>query len=277
MLRLVILTVLTLFAFACNSLLARAALGHSQIDAAGFTLLRIGSGAIFLLLLVLFQGRKPAGSWLGGLWLSVYALTFSAAYLMLETGIGALLLFGAVQITMIAIGLKRGEVTPLLSYVGVVIAFFGLMLLVQAGFGQNLSLLGVGLMLLAGVAWGAYTLHRNDIVDPTAVTAGNFLCALPIVCIVALPFLDVNKITPSGVGLAVTSGALTSGLGYVLWSRISPLLGTVRAAALQLTVPLIAACCGLILLAEPITLRFGISAGLIIGGISLTLMKYKRA
>jgi len=279
-LRLVALTALTLIAFAANSLLARAALVGGAIDAASFTLIRIASGALALRLLVAWRSRAlrgpVGGCWAGGIWLATYAVAFSFAYLQLDAGLGTLLLFGAVQVTIIGYGIARGERPGLRDVLGALIAFGGLVVLVRPGLTAP-PVLAAMLMALAGIAWGASSIIGRGDSTPILSTAGNFLRALPVVLLAALPTFTVAVLSPTGVALAVISGALTSGLGYVAWYSVLPSLNAARASVLQLTVPLIAAAGGVILLGEVITQRAVTAAVLILGGVALTLVRARAA
>ncbi len=285
MLRLILLTALTLVAFACNSLLARAALspGHNgaAIDAASFTVIRIAAGTLMLWVIVAVRRRSLAGpiggSWTGGIWLATYAAAFSFAYLMLDAGLGALLLFAAVQVTMIGYGVVRGERPTSLAWAGALVAFAGLVVLVRPGLSAP-PVAGSALMALAGVAWGAYSTVggaaiARGIASPIEATAGNFIRALPIVLLAAAPWYANAMISLPGVVLAVVSGAVTSGLGYVAWYAVLPSLTAARASVLQLTVPLIAAGGGVLMLGEQISLRFALAAVMILGGVALTLLR----
>lgn len=269
-------TALALLAFAGNSLLCRMALGAGDIDPAGFTAIRLVSGAVALLLIVAVSGPRdptaPAGDWVSGAMLFLYAAAFSFAYVSLSTGTGALILFGAVQVTMIAAALALGERPHALEATGLVIALLGLVLLTAPGL-EAPSPLGSVLMAVAGVAWGAYTLRGRGVGNPTLVTRGNFLRALPLVTLVLVVGWSQLHVTPRGATLAAASGALTSGAGYALWYTALRGLTTTRAAILQLAVPVLAAVGGLIVLAEPVTPRLVLSAGLILGGVGLSLVR----
>lgn len=276
--RVVVLTLLAMLAFAGNSLLCRAALGAARIDAASFTSIRLISGALVLWLLV----RARAGARTGGgngwsaLALFVYAAGFSFAYRELSAATGALLLFGAVQATMIGRGLARGERLRAMQWFGVSIAMVGLVTLLLPGLSAP-SPLAAGLMLSAGVAWGVYSLRGSGAGDALRVTAGNFLRAVPITLVLSLAMLGHWQATPFGIGLAVASGALTSGLGYAIWYAALPALKATQAATVQLSVPLIAALGGVWLLHEPLSLRLWIAAFAIIGGIALVILPRRPA
>lgn len=280
--RLVILTSLTMIAFAGNSVLCRMALEHTRIDAASFTTIRLASGALMLWLIVSLRRRSDAGSgnWLSALALFVYAAGFSFAYVSLPAGTGALLLFGAVQATMIGYGLWSGERLFKLQVLGLVLALGGLVGLLLPGISAP-PLYGSVLMLGAGVAWGVYSLRGRGAGDPTLVTTGNFLRAVPISVVLSLLMLsgtffnaagfDAAGLDVAGFWYAVASGALASGVGYALWYTALPALKTTSAATLQLSVPVLAALGGVAFLGEPITLRLALASVAILGGIALVI------
>jgi drug/metabolite transporter (DMT)-like permease len=271
--RTLLLTGVAMLAFAANSLLCRAALGDGQIDAASFTLVRIVAGALTLVLIALPGWRKtarPPSDWRSVGMLFVYMVFFSYAYLTLSAGTGALLLFGAVQLTMFAAAIRSGEHFPTLSLVGLLLAIGGLVYLVAPGVTAP-DPLGALLMVIAGFAWGAYSLLGRHAGDPLGATANNFLFSIPLALLVSFMFLESVHITPLGAGLAVASGALASGLGYVIWFAALRGLTASRAATVQLSVPVIAAIGGVMLLAEPFTFRLALASVVILGGISLVL------
>ena len=267
-----LLTGLAMAAFAANSLLCRLALKQTRIDAASFTLMRIFSGALVLCLIaVLSQADwKRAGNWTSALALFVYAAAFSFAYLTLPAGTGALLLFGAVQATMITWGWRKGERLGPLQLTGLALALIGLVLLVLPGISAP-PLSGSILMLAAGVAWGAYSLRGKSETHPANATTGNFLRALPFAIALSLALLPAMRLDSLGIAYVATSGAVTSGLGYVIWYRALPGLKAASAATVQLSVPVLAAAGGILLLGESFTLRFLLSAIVILGGIALVL------
>jgi len=276
--RILLLTCLAMLAFAGNSLLCRLALRETDIDAASFTAIRLLAGALTLwLLLRLRQARQPiAGNWPGALALFTYASTFSFAYLQLDTGIGALLLFGAVQLSMLLWGLLRGERLGLGASLGTALATAGLLALLLPGASAP-PLLAALLMLLAGVAWGAYSLLGRGEGDPLAVTAGNFLRAAPLAVLLALVLLSQLNWDGPGLFYAVLSGALTSGVGYAIWYSALPGLRASQAATVQLSVPILAALGGSLLLNEALSLRLILSAMAVLGGIALVLGSRQRA
>ncbi len=274
--RLVLLVVLVMVAFAANSVLNRMALAGGGIGPADFACLRLGSGAVALALLVWARGRTlPLASRrrrLGVPALAVYMLGFSFAYLTLNAGIGALILFGTVQITMFAGALAAGERVAPRRWLGAGLAFAGLaFLLWPVGAGAP-QLIGAALMALAGAGWGLYSLAGRGAVDPQAETAANFLLAVPVALAVWMLRPDPAPPELSGVALAVFSGVVTSGLGYALWYAVLPRIAASAAAVAQLTVPLIASAGGFALLGEVPGLRFAGSAVLVLGGVGLSLL-----
>lgn len=274
--RAALLTAAALTGFAANSLLCRMALGPGLIDAASFTGIRIVAGALALLALV---GRsagsgawRGAGSWGSALALFCYAAAFSYSYLRIGAGAGALLLFGAVQATMLAAGLRAGERLRVRGAAGLALALSGLVVLVRPGLTAP-DPLGAALMVLAGVAWGVYSLRgRKAAARPIAETAGNFARSLPFAAAFSLPTLASAHASPAGVALAAASGALASGLGYTLWYAALPSLGAVRASIVQLCVPVLTAAGASALLGEPITLRLLGASLMILGGVTLSLL-----
>ena len=274
------LTTLSMLAFAGNSLLCRLALQQSQLDAGSFTAIRLVSGALVLWLVARkFRGdQNGAGNWPSALALFVYAAAFSFAYVRLPTATGALLLFGAVQATMISYGLWKGERLRALQRVGLALALSGLLGLLLPGLSAP-PLGGSVLMLGAGVAWGVYSLRGKGAGDPTRVTAGNFLRAAPIAIALSLLMLGWQRVTldAAGIGYALASGALTSGLGYALWYTVLPTLKATTAATVQLSVPVLAALGGIVFLGEAVTLRLGLASLAILGGIALVVLQKRAA
>ena len=273
--RTLLLTALAMLAFAGNSLLCRAALRDSQIDPASFTALRLFAGALVLWLLLYTRKRAATvpGNWAGALSLFIYAAAFSYAYLHLDAGAGALLLFGAVQLSMIAWGLLRGERLHRLQVVGLVLTAAGLVALLLPGTSTP-SLSASCLMVLAGIAWGTYSLLGKGTPDPLAATAGNFIRTLPIVAVLCLVALGSLEWDSAGVVYALLSGGLTSGIGYAIWYAAMPGLAAIQAASVQLSVPLLTALAGSVLLGESLTGRLMLAGVAILGGIALVL-RYK--
>ncbi len=272
--RIAALVLLALSGFAANSLLCRAALAAGGIDPASFTVVRIVSGALTLWLLVRLRdgAAAGAGSWPSALALFAYAAAFSFAYISLPTGTGALLLFGAVQLTMIGVGLLRGERLGALQWSGLLLAFGGLAWLLWPGVAAP-SWIGSVLMLGAGVAWGLYSLRGRREGDPLQVTAGNFLRSVPLALLLCLPWLGALRADGFGMALAIASGALASGIGYALWYAALPALRATTAASLQLAVPVIAAIAGVLLLAEPLGARLVLSSLAVLGGIAMVIRR----
>lgn len=276
--RLAVLTSLAMIAFAGNSLLCRAALKHTSIDAASFTTIRLIAGALVLWLIVrISRGtRIGRGNWLSALALFAYATGFSFAYVNLPAATGALLLFGAVQATMIGHGIWAGEHLKRLQLVGLVLALAGLVGLLLPGLSAP-PVFGSLLMLGAGVAWGIYSLRGRGAGDPTQVTAGNFLRAVPIAAALSLGMVERTSLDSTGFCYAVASGALASGIGYAVWYTVLPALKAAKAATVQLSVPVIAALGGIVFLGEPLTLRLALSSAAILGGIALVILEKQHA
>jgi len=273
---LILLTTLTMFAFAANSVLCRLALRHTQIDAASFTAVRLASAALVLWLIVTLRGAKaPAGgSWPSALALFTYAAAFSFAYIGLPAGIGALILFGAVQATMVGVGLWRGERLSLFQAGGMAIAIAGLVALVlPQGAVAPPPLGSAALMLAAGAAWGVYSLRGRTAQDPTTATQGNFARTLPMVALLVVVALPALRPDPAGLALAVASGSVASALGYIVWYTVTVHLRAAQAATVQLSVPLIATAAGVLLLGESMSLLQLMAGAAIIGGIWLSLLK----
>jgi drug/metabolite transporter (DMT)-like permease len=275
-LRVALLTLVTMLAFAGNSVLCRMALKHTTIDAATFTAIRLVSGAVVLWLIVRFAraGRTGAGNWWSALALFVYAAGFSLAYVSLSAATGALLLFGSVQATMIGRGIWQGERLARLQWLGLVLALTGLVGLMLPGLAAP-PLLGAALMVLAGAAWGVYSLRGKGAGDPTLVTAGNFWRAAVLALVLSVVMQASALLSASwdaeGLAYAVASGAVTSGLGYALWYSVLPALKATQAATIQLSVPVIAALGGVALLGEVMTEQFVLASVATLGGIALVI------
>ncbi|WP_372400057.1 DMT family transporter [Azospirillum sp. HJ39] len=292
--RAALLTLLAMLAFAANSILCRLALTQTAIDPASFTLVRIASGAASLWLIARAtghgptgegkrgRGRRGGGSWIGAAALLAYAAAFSFAYLTMTAGTGALLLFGAVQATMILAGLYRGERLSPMQWGGLGLALGGLGLLLAPGLSPP-DPLGALLMVAAGVAWGVYSLLGRSSRDPIATTAGNFLRAAPMAAVVALLSSAFGAVSGGGArwdagGLVygLLSGALASGVGYAIWYAALPALTAARAASVQLSVPVITAIAALLALGERITPPLAIASAAVLGGIALVIAGKRR-
>ena len=267
------LTLLAMIAFAGNSLLCRLALKQTSIDAASFTSIRIISGALTLWLIMRMRvgSHSIAGSWPSALALFVYAAGFSYAYISLPTATGALLLFGAVQATMIGYGLWSGERLGMRQSAGLICAFSGLAGLLLPGLSAP-PLTGSVLMLGAGVAWGVYSLRGKGAGDPISVTTGNFLRAMPMAAVLSVVTIPWASLDSAGFWYAIFSGALASGVGYATWYTALHGLKATSAATVQLSVPVIAAAGAIILLNEAITVRLLFASAAILGGIALVIV-----
>lgn len=275
--RTAVLTALALVAFAGNSILCRLALGAHLIDPAGFTAVRLGSGALALCLLIALRtGGLPriGGQWGSAAALFAYAAAFSLAYITLSAGTGALILFGAVQLTMILAGLLAGERPRPAEWLGLALALGGLIVLVRPGLAAP-SPAGSALMATAGVAWGVYSLRGRGSTEPLRNTAGNFLRTLPLALLLLLAAGRGATWEPRGVLLAAASGALASGLGYAIWYAALPALTATRAALVQLLVPVLAAAGGVALLGEAIPLRLPVAAAMVLGGVALAVTSHR--
>ncbi|MCB1218046.1 DMT family transporter [bacterium] len=280
--RTLILTTLAMLAFAGNSLICRLALSSGSIDPGSFTAIRIISGAAMLALILYVHRMKVEGNSLSALPLVIYAVCFSFAYLQLTAATGALLLFAAVQVTMITHGLLHGERLRGQRLLGFLLAAAGMIYLLLPGLSQP-PLLSSLLMLTAGIAWGVYSLRGRGVANPLAATAGSFIyVAFPafvwlLLQDFATPGHGSASISIQGFGWAVLSGALASGIGYLLWYAALRSLASVTAAAVQLSVPPIAALGGVLLLGEVLTARLAISSAVILGGIALVVVQRKAA
>ncbi len=271
---LILATLVTMIAFAANSLLCRMALKETGIDAASFTTLRLLAGAAMLWLLMRVQRQAPLqhGSWRSALALFLYAATLSYAYRTINTGAGALMLFGAVQATMLIAGFRAGERLRGWQTVGFVAAVSGLLVLVLPGV-EAPALGDAVLMLASGVAWGVYSLWGRGQPHPAAATAGNFLRAVPFTLLLSLLALPWMQLDTRGIAYAVLSGAVTSALGYVLWYRVLQHMRAMTASTVQLSAPVLAALGGIAFLDEALTRDLLIASVLIIGGIWLVLQR----
>ncbi|WP_245243041.1 DMT family transporter [Pararhodobacter sp. SW119] len=274
-LKIALLTAAAMVAFAANSILNRLALAGGHIDAVTYTGMRLLSGAVILALILSLRGRAPRRDRLGGslggaLALLAYAIAFSLAYLELAAGTGALILFASVQIAMLGWALRRGERPGAFEWLGFLVAGAFLLALLLPG-ATAPDPLGAALMVLAGIAWAAYSLIGRGSAAPLVDTAGNFIRCLPLALLFLLPGLILQTASPAGWGYAIASGALASGLGYAIWYSVLPALTRISAAFVQLSVPAIAAAGGVVFIAEPLTLRLTVCAVGILGGVALAL------
>ncbi len=271
------LTPIALIAFAANSVLARAALGSGGIDAISFSTIRFLSGAIALLVVAAlapppFSGRRVAGSWTSAAILVLYAIPFSLAYNSVTAGTGALLLFGSVQTTMLGAAWAAGERLGPVQWSGLGLALAGLIGLAAPGLSAP-PLGGAALMTLAGIMWGLYSLRGRRLPDPLAQTTGNFLRVMPMAGVVSLLWAGDIRISAGTVALAIASGALASGLGYIAWYGALQHLSATRASIVQLAVPVLAALGGILFLGESISVRLIMCGAIVIGGVSLALRR----
>lgn len=262
-------------AFSANSMICRLALGETAIDAASFSIIRLVSGAATLLLITAAIKKRSSwgtrGNWVSATMLFLYAITFSFAYVSLSAGVGALILFGAVQATMILAALRSGERPHLVQWMGFLVALAGLICLMFPGLTKP-SPTGSALMAIAGISWGIYSLRGRGSLDPLVDTTNNFVRSLPFVLGASLITLRGIHISGEGVLLALVSGALASGVGYVVWYTALRGLTATRAAIVQLSVPVLAAAGGVIFLSERISMRFLLSAMLVLGGNGLAVV-----
>lgn len=267
--RLVLATALTMIAFAANSILTRMAIEGQHIDPSGFALVRVASGALVLGMLITLRGgglpllrrkRLP-----GAFALAAYMIGFSLAYKTLDAGLGALILFGVVQITMFTYGAIKGAAPSRRQFTGAMVAFSGLLVALWPGSGGHSDLMGALLMVMAGLGWAAYTIIGRGSVDPLAATSANFLLCIPILLVF---FVSSDLFfSPTGLALGILCGGLTSGLGYALWYSVLPKLDAATAAILQLSVPVLAIVGGAMLLREPVGLFLVVATILVLGGI----------
>ena len=268
--KLILLTVVAILAFAGNSLLCRFALANTSLDAASFTSIRICSGALMLFLLsfTMKHSWSVGGNWWSALALFGYAAGFSFAYVKLSAATGALLMYGAIQCTMIVWGLLKGERINLLQAMGMLVAVAGLIGLLLPGLSAP-PILSAAIMLGAGISWGIYSLRGRGARNARHETTGNFIRAVPFALLISALSLKSTELNLAGVGYAIASGALTSGLGYVIWYAALPALTATSAATIQLTVPVLVAVGGLVFIGEPITLRVALTSVAILGGVAV--------
>jgi len=279
-LRLFALTLSAMLAFAGNSLLCRLALKQTAIDPTTFVVIRVVSGALMLWLVLALrqQSERLEGSWAGALALLAYALAFSFAYTHIPAGTGALLLFGAIQISMILYGLAIGERLAPLQCVGMALAIAGLVALMLPGTDAPPVFYGF-LMILSGVAWSIYSLLGRGARNPVAATAGNFIRAAPVALALLLAQFVMShvRLDAAGAAYAVASGAVTSGLGYILWYAALKRLNVTRSATVQLSVPVLAALGGTLFLDEPLTVLLVAASALVLAGVSLVILNKRVA
>ena len=277
--RTLLLTAVAMLAFAGNSIFCRLALVDGGIDPATFTLVRLVSGSAMLTFIVAMTRPRPwgvAGSWRSALALAVYATAFSFAYLHLQAGTGAFLLFAAVQVTMVLSGYATGNRLAPLQWLGLVVALAGLAALVSPGKSAP-DPESAALMIVAGIAWGAYSLLGRGAHDALLATTGNFLRGQVLTAILLIPMLVYGiDVTPQGLLFAVLSGALASGAGYAIWYAALPGLAPAEGASVQLSVPVLTAMIGALALAEPLTLRLTLSSPVILSGILLVIFMQNR-
>jgi drug/metabolite transporter (DMT)-like permease len=270
-----LLTLLALLAFAANSLLCRLALRNGAIDPASFTGIRLISGAVMLVVVGAGMAARTGttgktGGWYGAVMLFLYAAGFSLAYVSLSAGTGALILFGAVQVTMLVSAIRSGERLGAAQWAGMAVAVAGLIYLVLPGLAAP-PLAGAALMATAGIAWGLYSVNGRGAVDPLGQTRRNFVLTIPMALLLLAAWLPKLSATREGILLAVVSGAITSGLGYVVWYRALRGLSGVSASLVQLSTPVLAALGGIILLSEPASSRLFVASVLVLGGIAFAV------
>lgn len=275
--QLFLLVALTMCAFAANSVLTRVGVASFGMDPIAFAVLRVAAGAVTLAALVMVRGGAPFAGimkrWRGALALAVYMFGFSFAYLTLGAGLGALILFGALQVMMFGWAVYRGQDVPAMRWFGAICAVVGLGVLLWPTDGFSVPIVGTVSMIAATAGWAAYTILGQGARDPLAASAGNFLLCLPLVSLALLGGTD-GAFTGGGIVAAVVAGAVTSGLGYALWYRVLPLLPTTTAAVAQLSVPVIAVMAGVVFLAEPLSLRMVIAGALVLGGIAAANVRW---
>lgn len=278
--RLIAYIAISMLAFAANSIFCRIALIQDQIDPESFTIVRLLSGGLLLWCVLKFGSspRPVRGSWRGCLSLFLYAYAFSIAYVSLGAGVGALILFGAVQVTMFAYGWMRGEQVGSRGVVGMLLAFMGLVALLLPG-GDAPDVGSALVMVVSGVAWGVYSLLGKGAADPLAETAGNFVRTLPVAALLAAYAIwrEEAFITGPGLAYALASGALASGLGYAIWYQVVKYLAAYQAATLQLTVPVMASLGGVMLLGEHLTIRLVVISLVVLGGVAIAILPSGKA
>jgi len=279
--QILLLTSVAMVAFAGNSLLCRFALAQSGLDPASFTTIRLVAGALMLGIIVAIgrrssapDGLRSSGSWLSGFALFAYAARFSFAYVSLTAATGALVLFGAVQISMVGYAISQGGRLGAVKIAGLLLALAGLTCLLWPGLSAPPPVASL-LMLIAGLAWGVYTLRGRGAKDPLRTTAVNFLMSIPFTLVLSVVMVNKVHVSETGIWFAIASGALTSGVGYAIWYWVLPFLKATNASIVQLSVPVIAVFGGAVLLKEPVTLRLFITSIVILGGIALVTVEAK--
>jgi drug/metabolite transporter (DMT)-like permease len=272
------LTAAAMVAFAANSVLCRLALGAGLIDAASFATVRTVAGAVILGVLLVLRPRERTArpNWKSVVTLYLYMVFFSFAYLSLSAGTGALVLFGAVQLTMFIVALRSGEYFSKISWVGLLLAIAGLVYLVSPGVTAP-DPFGAALMAVAGVSWGFYSLVGRSASDPVEATAHNFIYSVPLVVATSVVFIGRFEVSAGGIAYAIGSGAIASGIGYVIWYAALRRLRATSAATVQLSVPVIAAIGGALLMSEAVTARLVIASIATLGGVALVLLQRSRA
>jgi drug/metabolite transporter (DMT)-like permease len=279
-LRIILITLLSLLAFAANSLITRFALQETSIDETSFIMLRVVSGALFLWLYLRFKKNNKAGTWLAAFSLFIYAVSFTYGYRLIAAGTGALLLFGAVQVTMTIAGYREGERLNVIQIAGFILAIIGLVILMLPGI-RSPSIIGALLMCISGVTWDIYTLQGRGATNPAATTAGNFIKATPMAIllwlIVYLSTKDIINLVSDGIIYALLSGIITSGIGYIIWYSVLPELKAIQAAIVQLSVPLLVTLAGALLLNETITIPVVLASTAILLGTVLVLIFKKKS
>ena len=278
--KLFILVALAMMAFAANSVLTRVGVAHYAMDPVAFAVIRVAAGALTLALLVAARRASPftdiTSRWRGALALAIYMLGFSWAYLSLGAGLGALILFGVLQVIMFGWAVWRGQSIPLMRWIGAIFAIVGLVVLLWPTQAFSVPFFGTVSMIVATIGWAAYTILGQGARDPLRATAGNFILCLPIVALALLAGTD-GEFAQGGVISAIVAGSLSSGIGYAIWYRVLPQLATTVAAVAQLSVPVIAVIAGVLFLGEPLSARLVIAGALVIGGIALSNVKWAPA
>ena len=277
--RLALLVAVVMAAFAGNSLLNRIGVATWGMDPLTFGAVRVGAGALVLLVLTRGGGWPDPGDprrWAGAVTLAAYMIGFSWAYLTLGAGLGALILFATVQVVMFGVAVLRGQAVPPLRWAGMAVAMAGLALLLWPAGAVRVDPAGALAMIVAGAGWGAYTLLGRTEGDATRATAANFTLCLPVMLLAVLLRGHVGPLPPGGLATALLAGGVTSGLGYALWYRVLPALPVTVAAIAQLSVPVIAVAAGIVLLGEPLTPRIAVATGLVLGGIGLSVLRQRR-